>query len=205
MARRELRRAVVRGALQLAEQINVEIEPNAYAVRYGTQGGYKFCILGALAYVTMSPRLLSEITLETVNRPESYLLEAEHLAGLGRSVRETGMADLFDFHKAPDFVHDVLTLLWDVEDVALIETAFMGEVVYHLGSRIALKSIVYNLWGFFHDGQSESILTSEGDRNLVGQFSYARTLRTSVPDDKRRYQRILQNVLEHDGLYNPRG
>lgn len=182
-----IRRSLCQRALVLAERIDVQIASGSYAIRYGTQGGYRFCILGALAFVARTHPALSQVSLEH------------------STVSEEGETDLFDFNNAPDFVRSVLTLVWDVTDVALIEAAFEGDVSQPFGSRIPLRSVAGHLHGFFNGGYHESSLQSQGDRNLVGQFSYALTLRASAPDDITRYRRILQNVLEHGGLYNPRG
>lgn len=57
------------------------------------------------------------------------------------------------------------------------------------------------LYDFYTNDMKEDELTTQADRNLVGKFNDVRTLRASVPDDTERYRRILQNVIEHGGLY----
>lgn len=172
----------------LAELINVQIVAGSYAIRYGTQGGYRFCILGALAFVARTHPVLGEVSLG------------------GSTVREEGESDLFDVDVGTGFIRGVLTLVWDVEDVALIETAFEGDVSRPFGKHVPLRGgPVMTLWDFFHTGHHEDTLTTQADRNLFGQFGAARVLRQYVPDDRERYRRVLSNVLAHGGLYNSRG
>lgn len=188
--RRELRLEVCRRALSLAEHPNVNITTNMYAYKSDITRTLQVCILGGLIHEALAADLLGDVPLGATTF--------------------SVMAFRCDFYRKdnPEFVLDVLSALWEVEDAALIECAFEGRVSVLLGRRIRIlesSKASTTLYDFLNCDMKKDDLESQRDRSLVGQFDYARTLRASVPDDTERYRRILQNVVDHGGLYNPRG
>lgn len=189
MSKRDLRLELCCRALALAEHPKVEIATGLYACKTSLGGTLSVCILGGLVHEALAPDLLGTAPLGT-----ETVLEAAN------------RGDFYNRNTNADFIRQVLTTLWEVEDVALIETAFEGDVSRPLGRHIRLLGgPVTTLHAFYHHGYTEDTLTNQADRNLVGQFGAARVLRQYVTDDRERYRRVLKNVLTHGGLYNPRG
>lgn len=185
MDKREMRGRIAVRAAMLTADPTYRILAGKYA-RKGLRET-QLCLLGGLTVAAMHPDTLGEVTLEET------------------TVSETGETCLFEPALVTDFIYAVLSMVWDKEDIALMECAFEGDVSNVFGRRIRLPSIDGSLWEFFHWGCHENVLKTEGERNLVGAFQYARTLKGAVPDDPLRYIRILKSIVRHGGLYNPRG
>lgn len=188
-AKRELRLEVCQRALKLVERPDVTVTSKMYAYKSPVSQILHVCILGGLIHEALAHDLLGNVPYGAIT------------FSVGASRCNFYRQDNFAF------VLDVLSELWEVEDAALIECAFEGDVSLFLGRKIRVLENTKRsttLYDFFNCGMTED-LTTLADRNLVGQFSYARTLRQYVPDDTERYCHILRNVIEHGGLYNPRG
>jgi hypothetical protein len=189
MNKRDLRLELCRRALALAEHPEVSITTGLYAHKATRTDALSVCVLGGLTHEALAPDMLGNVVMGATT--------------------VAGAAFRYDFYRRdtyPDFIREVLTLIWDVEDVVLMETAFEGDLSYLLGKHVRLRSgPVATLWHFYNTGQHENTLKSLADRNLVGQFGAARVLRQYITDDRERYRCILKNVLTHGGLYNPRG
>lgn len=187
--KRELRLELCKRALTLAEHPKVRVSTGLYAHKSSLGGTLTVCLLGALAHEALAHDLLGSAQLEGGTVLELFY-----------------QGHLFGPHTRADFIRELLGLLWEVEDLALMETAFESNVSRPLSRHIKLRSgYTSNLWRYYNERQRPDTLSDQGDKNLVAQFDAARVLRQYVPDDTERYRRVLQNVILHGGLYNPWG